>query len=230
LLNISKQLRTSESFKNLAYGFCFQNVPLLQRKRFGSSAVVTHVLILFLKLLLLKSSLSFFHSLIMKLISLLLLFSFLQPEILSASKNGGQKLRLSQAPAPVAPHILLRELVIDIAANKLSDIEIENKYFCTQMLHRPDEYGEKARTAATLWLADFRQELAKQRVNVADVTFPAYGDLPDETMEIMGGSQNAYVARYKGTSLRYFLLEGDKIASLLLISQGNRGFFLSLCK
>jgi hypothetical protein len=101
----------------------------------------------------------------MKLISFLLLFSFLQPGVLSASENGRQTLRLSQAPVPVAPRILLRELIIDIAANKMTDTEIEDKYFCTQILRRTDEYGEKARTAAALWLADFRQELAKPRFN-----------------------------------------------------------------
>ena len=44
------------------------------------------------------------------------------------------------------------------------------------------------------------------------------------------GNQQAYVARYRGSSFRYFLLEGDKIASLLLISQGDRGFFVTICK
>jgi len=166
----------------------------------------------------------------MKIISFLLLCSFSQLSIPMFSENGRQALRFSQALGPVNPNILLRELIRDIAANKLSDVEIEDKYFCTQMLHRADEPGEKARTAAAFWLADIRRELAKQHVNVEELTFPAYSDLPDETMEIMGGSQNVYVARYKGASFRYVQLEGDKVASLLLVDQGNRGFFFTLCK
>lgn len=118
----------------------------------------------------------------------------------------------------------------DVAGSKLSDIEIEDKYFCTQILHRPDEYGVKAHNVAAFWLANIRQELEKQHVNVDEVTFPVYSDLPDETMEILGGSQQAYVARYKGVSFRYFQVEGDKIGSILLIGQGDRGFFLTFCR
>ena len=46
-----------------------------------------------------------------------------------------------QSVSPTNPNANLKAFIHDIIEAKLSDTEIGDKYFCTQMLHRTDQKG-----------------------------------------------------------------------------------------
>lgn len=132
------------------------------------------------------------------------------------------------------PNQWLKEFTRDAVEQKLNNTELADKYFCTNMLHRNDEHGAKARKGMEQALTMQRDLLRAQRVNVDKVTFTPYDELPanqvpPKPFHMAGETKHVYVARYQGEIVSYFLLHNDKIASTLLIGQGDEHYFIDFC-
>lgn len=121
---------------------------------------------------------------------------------------------------------LLKEFVCDVLNTKLSNTEIGNKYFYTEVLHRTDHYGEEARGYLDFALSHQRDSLQAKHINPAEVSFTPYGalpisELPAKPFHMLSETKHVYVAQYRGKIILYFLLQENKIVSTLLIGQGN---------
>lgn len=132
------------------------------------------------------------------------------------------------------PTSKLRAFVHDMLEKKLSNPEIGEKYFCTTVLHRPDHYGEEARGYLEFALSHQRDSLQAQQVNPDEVSFTPYdalpvSELPAKPFHMLSETNNVYVAQYHKKIILYFLMQEDKIASTLLIGQGNEHYFINLC-
>ena len=144
-------------------------------------------------------------------------------------------LGLFQTNAYAQSTALLKGFTQDAVDQKLSNVELGDKYFCTSVLHRTDEYGEKARKGLNWILTTQRPQLREQRINLAELTFTPYdslstSELPPKPFHMLGETKQVYVAQYHGKIILYFLLQDDKIASTLLIGQGIEHYFLNFCK
>lgn len=139
-------------------------------------------------------------------------------------------------PVPNAsmPTSKLKAFIHDMLEKKLSNPEIGEKYFCTTVLHRPDHYGEEARGYLEFALSHQRDSLQAQHVNLDEVSFAPYdalpsSELPAKPFHMLSETNNVYVAQYRKKIILYFLMQEDKIASTLLIGQGNEHYFVNLC-
>ena len=135
---------------------------------------------------------------------------------------------------PSEPDKWLREFMRDAVEQKLNNTALADKYFCTIVLHRTDEYGEKVRKGMEWALAMQRDCLREQRVNADKVTFTPFDELPANRLppkpfHILSETKYVYVAQYQGKIILYFLLQDDKIASTLLIGQGDEHYFIDFC-
>ena len=135
---------------------------------------------------------------------------------------------------PSQPTTLLQTFMQDAVSLQLTDTELADKYFCTAVLHCTDEYGAKARQSLAWALTTQRAFLRKQQVTADEVTFAAFdelpaNELPPKPFHMLGETAQVYVARYHGKILSYFLLQGDRIASTLLLNQGGEHYFLDFC-
>ena len=135
---------------------------------------------------------------------------------------------------PSEPDKWLREYMRDAVEQKLNNTALSDKYFCTAMLHRTDEYGAKARKGTEWALTMQRDLLRAQHVTADEVTFTAYDELPanqipPKPFHMLGDTKHVYVAQYHGEIVLYFLLQDDKIASTLLIGQGVEHYFIDFC-
>lgn len=136
---------------------------------------------------------------------------------------------------PSGPNQRLKEFTRDAVEQKLNNTELADKYFCTTMLHRNDEHGAKARKGMEQALTMQRDLLRTQRVKADEVTFTPYDKLPanqvpPKPFHMVGETTHVYVAQYHGAIVSYFLLQNDKIASTLLIGQGDEHYFLDFCR
>jgi hypothetical protein len=132
------------------------------------------------------------------------------------------------------PTSKLKAFVHDLLDKKLSNPEIGEKYFCTNILHRPDHYGEEARGYLEFALSHQRDSLQAKHVNPDEVSFTPYdtlpiSKLPAKPFHMLSETKHVYVAQYQGKIILYFLLQEDKIASTLLIGQGDEHYFINLC-
>lgn len=122
----------------------------------------------------------------------------------------------------------------DALAKQLNNTALADKYFCTVILHRPDEYGTKGRNYMEWALTMERDFLRAKHVNVDKITFTPYEELPanqipPKPFHMLSGTKDVYVAQYHRKIISYFLLQDDKIASTLLIGQGNENYFVDFC-
>jgi len=122
----------------------------------------------------------------------------------------------------------------DLLDSKLGNTEIGERYFCTAVLHRTDHAGEKARTFLEYSLSQQRDELRTQQVNPREVEFTAYDalptvEVPPKPFHMLGETTHVYVAQYHGKIVLYALLQDDKIASTLLLGQGDEHYFMNFC-
>lgn len=139
---------------------------------------------------------------------------------------------------PSEPNKWLKEFVRDAVEQKLNNTELADKYFCTNVLHRTDVYGEKARKGMDWALTMQRTFLRKQRVKADKVTFTPFDELPvnqlpPKPFHMLSETKHMYVAQYHGKIVSYFILPEDeqdnKIASTLLLNQGGENYFLDFC-
>lgn len=122
----------------------------------------------------------------------------------------------------------------DAVEQKLNNTALTDKYFCTTILHRTDEHGEKARKGTEWALTMQRDLLRAQHVNIDEVTFTPYdklpiSEIPSKPFHMLGETNYVYVAQYHGEIISYFLLQDEKIASTLLIGQGAEHYFINFC-
>jgi hypothetical protein len=141
---------------------------------------------------------------------------------------------LLQSVSPTNPNTNLKAFIHDTIEAKLSDTEIGDKYFCTQMLHRTDQKGEDARKYLQFALSYQRSSLQKKQLKLDEVKFIPYdslsaNELPAKPFHMMSETRNVYVARYNGEIICFFLLQNGKIASNLLINQGGENYFIDFC-
>lgn len=132
------------------------------------------------------------------------------------------------------PASKLKAFIHDMLEKKLSNSEIGEKYFCTNVLHRPDHYGEEARGYLEFALSHQRDSLQAKPINSDEISFTPYdalpaSELPAKPFHMLSDTKHVYVAQYKGKIILYFLLQEDKIASTLLIGQGDEHYFVNLC-
>lgn len=123
----------------------------------------------------------------------------------------------------------------DAVEQKLTNRALADKYFDTAVLHRTDERGAKARKGMEWALTMQRDLLRAQHVNADKVTFKLYDELPTSEIppkpfHMLGETKHVYVAQYQGEIVSYFLLKEDKIASTLLIGQGDEHYFIDFSK
>lgn len=117
---------------------------------------------------------------------------------------------------------------------KLTNAELGDKYFCTNVLHRTDHYGDEARSYLKFALSQQRKNLYTKHVNPEEVTFTPYdalpaNEIPARPFHMLSETKHVYVAQYHGKIILYFLLQDDKIASTLLLAQGDEHYFVDLC-
>lgn len=142
---------------------------------------------------------------------------------------------LSPLSPPALPNAMLKQYVIDSVGSKLSNEELWGKYFCTTLLGRTDQDGEKTRSILDFWLSQQRNFLRKDQMNLAGVTIAPFdslaaNELPTKPFHMMSETTHTYVARYHGEIILFFLLQDDKIASTLLVNMGGENNFTSFCK
>lgn len=133
------------------------------------------------------------------------------------------------------PDGLLRAYMRDAVAQQLSNDALAEKYFCTSMLHRSDASGTKARKSMQWALTTQRDQLRTQQVNAEQVTFAAYdalpaSQIPPKPFHMLSETKQVYVAQFRGEIVSYFLLRDGKIASTLLLGQGNEHYFIDFCR
>ncbi|MGI4821328.1 MAG: hypothetical protein ACRYFV_08970 [Janthinobacterium lividum] len=139
-----------------------------------------------------------------------------------------------QSVSPTNPNANLKAFIHDIIEAKLSDAQIGDKYFCTQMLHRTDQKGEDARRYLQFALSYQRSSLQKKQLKLDEVKFIPYdslsaNELPAKPFHMLSETKNVYVAWYSGEIICFFLLQNGKIASNLLINQGGENYFIDFC-
>ncbi len=132
------------------------------------------------------------------------------------------------------PPTTLKEFIQDVTGAKLNDIEIGDRYFCTNLLHRTDSKGELARNYLQFALSQQRSLLQEKNLDLNEVRFTSYstlspGELPAKPFHLLEETENVFVAQYHGEIICFFLVEGNKIASTLLINQGGESYFINFC-
>lgn len=130
--------------------------------------------------------------------------------------------------------ILLKGFMLDAVDTKMSNTQIGDKYFCTNMLHRTDEYGVKAREYLEFALSNQRPMLRKEGYDIEKISFEQFDNLPSQEIppkpfHIIGDTKNIYVGKYQGKIIIYFLIEENKIASTLFLAQGDEHYFVDFC-
>jgi hypothetical protein len=135
---------------------------------------------------------------------------------------------------PTEPTESLKEFMRALVASKLSNAEIGERFFCTAVLHRTDQYGAKARAGLEYSLTLQRDYLRTQQMNLSEVTFTAYAALPatavpPKPFHMLGETTHVYVAQYHGEIVLYALLQDNQIASILLLGQGDEHYFINFC-
>ena len=128
----------------------------------------------------------------------------------------------------------LKGFMQDAIDIKLSNTQIGDKYFCTNMLHRTDYYGIKARNYLEFALSNQRPVLRDKQIVIENLVFTRFDDLspqeiPPKPFHIIGDTKNIYVGKYQGKIVIYFLIEEDKIASTLFLGQGDEHYFVDFC-
>lgn len=128
----------------------------------------------------------------------------------------------------------LKGFMQDAIDTKLSNTQIGDKFFCTNMLHRTDDYGIKARNYLEFALSNQRPVLRDKKIVIENLVFTRFNDLstqeiPPKPFHIIGDTKNIYVGKYQGKIVIYFLVKEDKIASTLFLGQGDEHYFLDFC-
>ena len=75
----------------------------------------------------------------------------------------------------------------------------------------------------------YREELHKRQIDPQALVIIPFDELATKPVDIMDDTQQVYVAQYKGGIFGYFLMQGDRIASLTLLDKGKRSFFIPYC-
>jgi ATP-dependent Zn protease len=130
--------------------------------------------------------------------------------------------------------VALKEFIRDASGTKLSNTEIGDKYFCTNIYHLNDKYGEEARSYLEFTLSNQRQYLREKNLVVNNISFKPFSQLfedemPPKPFHMLHETSNVYASVYQGKVLLFFLLNENRIASTLLIGQGDEHYFVDLC-
>lgn len=130
--------------------------------------------------------------------------------------------------------VILKQFIQDIIGAKLSDTEITDRYFCTNLLHRADSKGELARRYLQFALSQQRGLLQEKHLKLDEVKFAPYStlspsELPAKPFHLLNETENVFISQYHGEIICYFLVQDDKIASTLLINQGGENYFINFC-
>ena len=128
----------------------------------------------------------------------------------------------------------LREFVRDASETKLNNTEFGDKYLCTNILHRNDKYGDEARSYLEFTLFNQRKYLREKNLNFDDILFKPFNQLseseiPPKPFHMLHETSHVYVGVYQGMVLIFFLMNESKIASTLLIGQGDEHYFIDFC-
>ncbi|AMR29101.1 hypothetical protein A0257_19715 [Hymenobacter psoromatis] len=128
----------------------------------------------------------------------------------------------------------MRSFISDAADSTHTSAALMQKYFCPALLHFPGQSGEQARKELIFWLDQQRKFLWTQDLHLTEIVFTAYDALPGPEIppcpfHMLGSTAHVYVARYQQKIIWYFLLQDDKLASTLLIGQGDEHYFLDFC-
>ena len=129
---------------------------------------------------------------------------------------------------------VLKEFIRDATDTKLNNIELSDKYFCTSIIHRNDKYGKEARSYLEFALSNQRKYLREKTLNFDNISFKPFNQLseseiPPKPFHMLHETSHVYVGVYKGKALLFFLLNENKIASTLLIGQGDEHYFVDFC-
>jgi hypothetical protein len=129
---------------------------------------------------------------------------------------------------------VLKEFVRDASETKLNNAELGDKYLCTDILHRNDKYGEEARSYLEFALFNQRKYLREKNINFDDILFKPFNQLseseiPPKPFHMLHETSHVYVGVYQGKVLIFFLMNESKIASTLLIGQGDEHYFIDFC-
>lgn len=143
-------------------------------------------------------------------------------------------LSLTQQGTPTTPIVLLQNFLRSVMEARMSNTALASEYFCTTVPQRNNESGIKVRKGIDLALTMQRDLLRAQHVNASDVTIIPYDELPTSEIppkpfHMLGDTKHVYVAQYHGKIVSYFLMSDGKIASNLLLGQGDEHYFINFC-
>jgi len=129
---------------------------------------------------------------------------------------------------------VLKEFVRDASEIKLNNAKLGDKYLCTNILHRNDKYGEEARSYLEFALFNQRKYLREKNIYFDDILFKPFNQLseseiPPKPFHMLHETSHVYVGVYQGKVLIFFLMNESKIASTLLIGQGDEHYFIDFC-
>lgn len=136
-----------------------------------------------------------------------------------------------QPSPPPQPTLLLQGFLLDVASQQLSETELAEKYMCASVTQRHDQAGDRMRYFFHITIDWYREEFQKQKIDPREIVITPFDALAVKPVEIVGSTSQVYEAQYKGKNFCYFLLQGDKIASLNLIHKDEKSnFFLPYCE
>ncbi len=97
-----------------------------------------------------------------------------------------------------------------------------------------DKNEEEARSYLEFALSNQRKYLRDKQVNEDNIFFKQFSQLsenekPSKPFHMLHETSNVYVGVYQGKAFIFFLIDGDKIASTLLIGQGDEHYFIDFC-
>jgi len=129
------------------------------------------------------------------------------------------------------PSGLLRRLAGDATDSTLSSPRLAEKYFSRWVLEYPGGKGDSTRQFLYYVLDEQRKHLRQHRIQPANISFVAYDKLPGPLIppcpfHMLGTTQGVYVALYQGRILGFVWLREGKVASTLLIGQGDEHYFI----
>ncbi len=130
--------------------------------------------------------------------------------------------------------LALKGFVRDAIDTKLTNSELAEKYFCMDILTSKEKYGVEARAYLDFAFIHQRKYLRDKQVNANKILFKPFSqlsesELPAKPFHMLHETSNVYVSVYEGKALVFFLLNKSKIASTLLIGQGDEHYFVDFC-
>jgi hypothetical protein len=133
-----------------------------------------------------------------------------------------------------ADTVALKGFVRDAIDTKLTTSELAEKYLCTNILTSKEKYGVEARAHLEFAFVHQRKYLRDKQINANKVSLKPFGqlsesELPPKPFHMLHETSNVYAAVYEGQVCLFFLLNKDKIASTLLIGQGDEHYFVDFC-